>query len=168
MIRRGIRNSYPMIFDLILDIIFSNNQPLKEYETECLKKYLNCMNTYSFLNLVSFLITCDLKQTIYSISLLNELLLSINDINVLKKLYSFDNSYTDFEEKFLKVYEQVTLSKRLDYEIFITFYILCTERYNYRLINCINTHLGNVRTYILQSSCIDIKSKVEDFFSRGK
>lgn len=168
VIRRGIRNSYPMIFDLILDIIFSNNQPLKEYETECLKKYLNCMNTYSFLNLVSFLITCDLKQTIYSISLLNELLLSINDINVLKKLYSFDNSYTDFEEKFLKVYEQVTLSKRLDYEIFITFYILCTERYNYRLINCINTHLENVRTYILQSSCIDIKSKVEDFFSRGK
>ena len=157
-----------MIFDLILDTIFSNNQPLKDYEIECLKKYLNCMSTYSFLNLVSFLITSDLKQNIYSLSLLNELLLSISDINVLKKLYSFYNSDTDFEEKFLKAYEQVSLSKQLDYEIFITFYVLCTEKYNYRLINCIKTHSEKVRTYILQSSCKNIRSSIEEFFSRGQ
>lgn len=167
-VRRGIHNSHPMIFDLILDTIFSNNQPLKDYEIECLKKYLNNMSTYSFLNLVSFLITSDLKQNIYSLSLLNELLLCISDINVLKKLYSFYNSDTDFEEKFLKAYEQVAISKQLDYEIFITFFVLCTEKYNYRLINCIKTHSEKVRIYILQSSCINLRNSIEEFFSRGQ
>lgn len=95
--RFGLNEEKYVIFDNFgLNMIIEYNEQLLDCEFDFIQRVVNASDKYAMLFLANYLIDCDISKSVYSIEILNKILLKIEDFSLLQQktsLYSESYKY---------------------------------------------------------------------------
>ena len=164
-IQMGINEEKRYNFDnLGLNLIFEDNEELMSCELAYIKDVILNNNGYSLILLANFLLDCDLKKGIYSIEILNQILLNINDINILQHKFQPYITSIKFQESLLNRIPKLPEARKIYFIKYLGIIAFSHEKETFKIIENEIVKYNDVIINIIQEcKCSKIKENAESF-----
>lgn len=158
------KEKYYNFNNLGLNLIFEDNEKLLDCEMVYIKIVIeDNRNSYILVFLANFLFICEMTERIYSIEILNQILLAIEDYNILQKK---TRPYVDisYQKALLKNLKEMSESQKANWFKYITILALSQEQGTLLLFeNESAQHPEIIRNIIEECKCSKIKENAEKF-----
>ena len=158
------KEKYYNFNNLGLNLIFEDNEKLLDCEMVFIKLTIeDNRNSYILIFLANFLFICEMTKRIYSIEILNQILLGIEDYNLLQKKAQ---PYVDiaYQKALLKNLKEMSESQKANWFKYIAILVLSQEKETLLLFeNESKQHPEIIRNIIKECKCSKIKENAEKF-----
>ena len=168
--RIGLNEEKYVIFDNIgLNMIFESDEQLLDCELDFIESVIINSNKYALLFLANYLIDCDINQSLYSIDILNKILLRIQNIEILQqKISLYSENYEYYNKLFINL-NKIRNERR--YSLLKYIAIIVLSQYKNNELSSINNKLYNknvIENLIKESKCVALVKNAEQFLQAIK
>jgi hypothetical protein len=112
--RFGLNEEKYVIFDNFgLNMVFENNEQLLDCEFDFIQRIVNNSDKYAIYFFANYLIGCDISKSVYSIEILNKILLKINDFSLLQQKTSLYSENYEYCNKLIKDLNRIENERKI-------------------------------------------------------